>query len=278
MTTGQFDSSALRMLAPHPIEHPDAPAMPALDRDGRLWRRVWVAPDRLVVEFVDVASAEVDDHGGVCFDRELPPELAEHLLLDHLVALHLSRRGHVVFHGAVISNNDRAVVLVGRSGAGKSTLAAFAGQRGWSVGGDDGAIVLLGDVATVQPTCATLRLTADASSLLGIDPGCGARVGGKSRLTTSARPGPLPLAAIVVLEPTSGEECPGLAPLTGVDAHAALFGHTFHVELAGGPLMRNLLDQLVVIAETVLVGRLSAPRSTEGLADVERILRRLVAQ
>ena len=259
---------------------PSAPGRDALDIHGTPWRRLWLLPDRLVVDFFRIAVAEVRTDGTVTFDRDLPPDLEQHLLLDHLLPLVLASRGGVVLHGAVLHLHGRAVVLVGRSGAGKSTLTAFLQQQGWSVGGDDGAVLGLGARVTAEPTYPTIRLTPDAVDLLAIrDPG--ERVVGKTRLVPGpGRPfdqEPAEVAVIARVEPVPAGQPAEVARLRGVDAHAALFGCTFHADL-GGPLMRSVLDRLAGVPDMTVVARLTVPRGREGLAATETVLREQVTR
>jgi hypothetical protein len=273
----------LRVASVRPVRLPPSPASEALDADGRIWRRLWLCADRMVVEFVDLAAAEVHADGAIVLDRELPPDLSEHLVLDHLLALELARRGQVVLHGAVLSLGQRAAVLVGPSGAGKSTLTASAWRQGWAVGGDDGAVLGFGHPLTAEPTYPTIRLSPAAAELAGATAQTGSAVVGKRRLsdTGSTRPfhpDPVPLALVAVVTPVPAGAPAALERIRGVDAHATLFGHVFHADLGGGPLMRDVVDRLVAVAETVTVARLSVPRGREGLVAAEQVLRQEISR
>lgn len=279
---GAVAEADLRVTGVRAVSLPLEPALEARDGRGGLWRRLWLRPDRMVVEFTGFAVAEVHDDGSIVFDRELPPDLEQHLVLDHLLALELARRGHVVLHGAVLAIGDRAVVLMGRSGAGKSTLTAYAWQQGWTVGGDDGAVLHLAPALTVEPTYPTIRLTPDACELLDIPVSDGTEVVGKRRFDdTAARPfrqEPARLCLVAEVDPVPAGRPGELSLLRGVDAHAALFGCAFHADLGGGPLMRDVFDRLAAVAETTHVGRLAVPRGRAGLAAVEQLLRQEITR
>lgn len=250
--------------------------------DGVVWRRLWSLPERLVIEFVDEVLAEVREDGSVIFDRMLRADVEEHLLLDHVLPLVLARRREIVLHGAVLSLGKRAAVLVGPSGAGKSTLTAFAEQQGWTVGGDDGVVLTLGESVTVEPTYPMIRLTPEATELLGVPPSQGVMGAGKRRIPPRASPSvsaaPQALAVVAALTPTTAGSLAAFSALNGAAAHAALFGTTFHTELTDGPLLRHVMAGLGRIVEVTPVGRLSVPRGRAGLAEAEEILRRQVAQ
>jgi hypothetical protein len=246
-------------------------------QDAWIWRRHWIEGDRLVVEFVDLTLVEVDQSSGsVVFDRELPPEMEQHLLLDHVLPLVLASRGAVVLHGAVISRSGAGAVLIGATGAGKSTLTAFAWQRGWTVGGDDGAVVLDTVPPTVEATYSTVRLTPTSADLLAIDRTATSPVVGKMRIEDadgSFSGAPVELRLIATITPAPSGEAASLRTLDGVDAHVDLFRSTFHAALTGGGLLEGAVDRLGAIVDRTTVARLTVPRGVEGLVAAERLLR-----
>ena len=265
-----------RVRAVHP---PPSSPVEVRRSDDHVWRRHWLDGDRLVIDFVDVALVEVDGDT-VTFDRSLAAEMEEHLLLDHVLPLVLARDGRLVVHGGVISCGGRGAVLVGATGAGKSTLTAFAWQRGWTVGGDDGTVLSPRDPPMAEPTYATLRLTPASADLLGVDPSTCSGVVGKMRVHGQGRhafhQGPVPLRAIAIIEPvTTGPA--RFEPLPGAEAHARLFGSTFHAELSRAERLPATLEGLAAIVETTTVGLLRVPRGLDGLASAERLLRASVA-
>lgn len=279
--SGSDPTSTLRVGAVAPVASPDTRPMEARRSDGVVWRRHWPEPDRLVVEFVDLAMVEVrEDQGLVVFDRVLAADTEQHLLLDHVLPLVLARRGHVVLHGGVISRAGKAAVLVGSPGAGKSTLTAFAWQEGWTVGGDDGAVLVATDPPAVEPTYATIRLTAHSAAMLGIDLADGSGVVGKTRITghgaRTFRQERVALRLVAVVEPAATDAGAQFVPLAGIDAHAQLFGSTFHADLTSrGGSLPTVVHDLATIVEAIVVGRLRVPRGRSGLAAAERLLRRL---
>lgn len=270
---------SLRVGSVRTVRPPRSQPVEVRRSDDQVWRRHWLDGDRLVIDFVDVALVEVDGDT-VTFDRSLAPEMEEHLLLDHVLPLVLARDGQLVVHGGVVSRGGRGAVLVGATGAGKSTLTAFAWQRGWTVGGDDGAVLFTTDPPTAEPTYATLRLTPASTDLLGIDPAACSGVVGKMRVHGQGRQafhqGPVELRAIAIIEPVSAGEA-RFEPLAGAEAHARLFGSTFHAELSRNDRLPATLEGLAAIVEATTVGLLLVPRGLDGLASAELLLRGLVA-
>jgi len=260
-----------------PVALPEGPALEAQSSDGTVWRRHWEDGLRLIIDFVDVARAEVDGAGLVTFDRAIPAEVEEHLLLDHVLPLVLAQRGALVVHGGVISWRGTGAVLLGSSGHGKSTLTAFAWQRGWMVGGDDGAVLASGRPPTAEPTYPTVRLTTDSAALLGIDVDTGSPVAGKIRLADDrVRPlcaTPVPVGVIAIVTPGDAGDTARFDPVAGAEAHAELFGSTFHADLRTRRLLPQIVDDLGQIIDSTLVGRLVVPWGWAGLHEAETVLR-----
>jgi hypothetical protein len=261
-----------------PVELPGRPGIVAQRADGVEWRRHWLGGGALIIEFVDVAVAAVDERsGGVSFDRALAPDIEEHLLFDHILPLVLAWRGGLVLHGGVISREDKGVALVGSSGAGKSTFTAFAWQQGWVVGGDDGAVLYPTAPPTAEPTYATVRLTTAGAELLGVAD-AGSMVAGKVRLDDSAacafRQEPVELHMVAIVERATGPDA-SFERLRGIDAHAELFGSTFHADLSADHLPA-IVDGIAAIVESTIVGRLRVPEGLAGLHAAEQLLRRSV--
>lgn len=271
------DGPALRVGDVTAVAHPDSPPVEARRGDNVVWRRHWLDEDRLVIEFVDLATVEVDNVGTVVFDRLLPTEMEQHLLFDHVLPLALARDGALVLHAGLISRDGDGVVLVGASGAGKSTVTAFAGQKGWTVGGDDGAVLFATTPPTVEPTYSTVRLTPQSADLLGFAPEGTSSVVGKMRLAANATRAfsqdPVQLSLIGIIEPAPAGAVARFERLPAIEAHAQLFGSTFHAEFSASRFLPAVVDGLASIVETTTVGKLSVPRGLDGLLGAERLLR-----
>lgn len=270
--------SALRVDHVRPVAVPPAAPTEAQRADGVVWRRHWIDDRRLVIDFLELCLVEVElDAGRVVFDRGLDPEMEQHLLFDHVLPLVLACRGALVVHGAVISREGRGVVLIGRSGSGKSTLTAFAWQQGWTVGGDDGAVLSAGRPPTVEPTYATVRLTPASTDLLGLRAEATSPVVGKMRIRGGSsrrfQQAPVELGLIASIEPAASGRTAMFDRLGGVSAHALLFGSTFHAELRGHRRLPAVVEQLGRIVDSTTVGRLVVPRGLDGLIATEELLR-----
>jgi len=265
-----------------PVVLPEAPPMEAHRGDGHVWRRHWASDGRLIVDFVDIARVSVGADGTVTFDRTLDPELEEHLLFDHILPLVLAGDGHLVLHGGIISLAGRGVALIGSSGAGKSTLTGFSWRHGWTVGNDDGVVLSPAPQPSAEPTYTTLRLTPAGAELVGIDVADTSPVVGKLRLDgrtgSPFRQEPVPLRVVAVIEPDELAAEASFEPLSGMDAHAELFGSTFHSDFARDQRLPQVLTGLANIIESSSIGRLRVPRGRSGLASTELLLRSLLDQ
>lgn len=262
-----------------PITPPPTPATEASMPDGRTWRRLWVQKDHLVAEFVGAGFAEISQ-GSIHFDSALDPEVLRHLVLDHLVPLELTRRGHLVLHAAVASTPGSTkarggVALAGPSGAGKSTLTAFLGSQGWNVGGDDGITVTHEETLRAQPTYSSVRLTPEGAALLEIPPENSTEIAGKKRLTNLTSwesPAFHDLNLVAFIEPTTETSEASFTALSPVQAHAHLFGCCFHLSFADAAELERINDALGDLARNCSVGVLSVPRGLDGLASAEQAL------
>lgn len=265
------------------VDVPDTAPLESRRTDLVVWRRHWSEADRLVVDFIDIALVEVDDKTGmVIFDRELDAETEQHLLLDHVLPLVLARRGELVLHGAVISRDGVGVILVGESGAGKSTMTAFAWQQGWTVGGDDGAVVSTTVPPMVEPTYASVRLTPFSADLLRLDAAATSAIVGKRRVSGEGvmrfRQEPVELAVIAFVCPVSAAEPARFAKLDGVRAHAKLLGSTFHADLSVNFGLPAIMEGLAALTRSTTVGLLDVPRGLAGLHAADLALRRQLGE
>jgi len=216
----------------------------------------------------------------VRFDREMAPDVEEHLLLDHVLPLVLACRGAVVLHGGVVGTQGQGVVIVGPSGVGKSTLTAYLAQRGWTIGGDDAAMLRPGHPPTAEPTYSTIRLTSAGAALLGVTVDPGSQVVGKWRLDgvgpQAFSGAALPLAVVALLRPASRDAPAVAATLRGAAAHSEIFSCTFQVSRSAAALSQ-VIDMIGALVDQSVVLRLDVPRGLPGLAAAEALLLERVA-
>ena len=95
--------------------------------DGTVWTEFHRLGDNYLLRFPDLADFEVSANGEevVAHPAEgTDAATIEHLYINQLVPLALSRQGQPTYHASVVTVPGGAVAFIGKSGAGKSTLAA----------------------------------------------------------------------------------------------------------------------------------------------------------
>jgi hypothetical protein len=96
----------------------------------------------------------------------------EHLYLNQVLPLALSRQGRLAFHGSAVKVQDGIVAFLGRTGTGKSTLAARFARTGASFVTDDGLLLAReGEGYFVLPQHPSIRLWRDSHQALIDDDG-----------------------------------------------------------------------------------------------------------
>lgn len=97
-----------------------------------------------------------------------PRQNMEAFLLGPVLGCVLRMRGHTALHASVVAVDGQCIALLGTKGAGKSTTAAAFAQLGLTVLADDMAVLVdQGSTFLVQPGYPCLRLTPEATTLVG---------------------------------------------------------------------------------------------------------------
>ena len=142
---------------------------------------------------------------------------AADLLVPAVWSVVLAARGCETLHGCAVERDGRAVAVLGASGSGKSTAALALLDRGWRAVTDD--LLALDAAGNAVPGPAFVRLCPDRGAGRAGD----WDAAGKLRVAATASPGPVPLAAIVVL----ADEHDRCAPLRGAGATATLLAQSY---------------------------------------------------
>jgi hypothetical protein len=138
--------------------------------DGTLWTRFYRTGEGYLLRFPDLGDFDVSADG--CAVRAWPaPGISEdtmqHLYLNQVLPLALSKQGKIVFHASAVDTGNGAIAFLGESGRGKSTLAASFASGGQRFLTDD---ALLLDPAEggylVQPSHPSIRLWDDSQEAL----------------------------------------------------------------------------------------------------------------
>lgn len=133
---------------------------------GAPWLSFAREGDAYLLRFPSLADFLVRNDGRVVrarASRGVPPDTLQHLLIDQVLPLALSRRGRLVLHASAVHlPGIGAIAFAGSAGRGKSTLAAGLASCGGRILTDDcAAIERIDGVPHVHPSYPGLRLWPD---------------------------------------------------------------------------------------------------------------------
>jgi len=209
----------------------------------------------------------------------------DHLYLNQVLPLALSRQFHLVLHGSAIEVGKFAVAFLGLSGYGKSTLAASFSTSGHRFLTDDGLQLEKTDgTYLVKPSHPSIRLWEDSRQAL--IPGTTAAAPPvdytpKSRLlagdTVAYCEVARPLRCMYFLGDGNADTV-SIEPVSGRDAVIELVRHTFLLDVEEREMLRHHFGQLTELARVPMFFRLDYPRQYQILAQVrEAVLRHSTA-
>ena len=112
--------------------------------DGTIWTEFYRSGENYVLRFPELADFDVSADGTRVVAHPAPESDAitvEHLYINQLVPLALSRQGRPAFHASVVAVDGGAIAFLGTTGMGKSTLAASFAMEGMAFLTDDALII-----------------------------------------------------------------------------------------------------------------------------------------
>lgn len=195
----------------------------------------------------------------------------EHLFLNQVRPLMLSRQGKLVFHASAIEAGSGAIAFLAASGRGKSTLAAAFGAAGVRYLTDDGLVINReGSVFMAHPSHPSIRLWDDSRAALLDDVVTSAPIAYTSKARILSASGlthcdePTPLAAAFFLGDGAAKEIE-LNRASGADAVAAWVAHTFILDIDDATALSRHFKDVALLAERVPCYHLDYPRRYETL-------------
>ncbi len=207
----------------------------------------------------------------------------EHLYLNQVVPLALSRQWRLVLHASAVEIGNVAVAFLGASGHGKSTLAASFATSGYRFLTDDGLqLVKSGEGYLVQPSHASIRLWDDSRDELIPEATRAAPpvdYTPKIRLLADdvvafcdvARP----LRFVFFLGDGEVGDV-SIRPARGRDAMIELVRHTFLLDIEEREMLAHHFGQLTELVRGPMFARLDFPRRYEMLPRVrDAVIRHL---
>ena len=254
--------------------------------DGTIWTEFYRNETGYLLRFPDLADFEVSASGEsvvACPAIGTDEITLEHLYINQLVPLALSRQGKPPFHASVVTVPGGCVAFLGKTGMGKSTLAASFALEDATFLTDDALLIDESDGIRAMPSHASLRLWEDSvEALIPADaPQAGAiSFSSKARLLAGDalhyRDETVPLLAAFVLESNDIENI-AIEALTGSKRHMAWVSNSFLLDIKDKDLLARHFDWTHRIADQVPTFSLDYPRDYGILPQVRDAVRRQVA-
>ena len=252
--------------------------------DDTVWTEFHRLPSGYLLRFPGLADFEVSLDGQTVVAHPTggtDPATVEHLYLNQLYPLALSRQGRPAFHASVVAAPGGCLAFLGQSGTGKSTLAAAFALAEDAFLTDDALIVDdSGGSVLAIPGHASLRLWEDSVEAL-VRPGTAraGRIGysDKARLLAGeALPhctAPRPLLAAYVLQ-DAGSAAVSIRPLEGAERQLAWIRNSFLLDITDRDLLARHFEWTHRIAGKVPTFALDYERDYGILPQVRRALLR----
>ena len=251
--------------------------------DGTVWTEFFRTESGYLLRFPDIADFEVSASGQSikAYPVVGTDEVTlEHLYINQLIPLALSRQGRPAFHASVVTVADGCVAFLGTAGRGKSTLAASFALEDAAFLTDDSLIIDESDGVRAMPSHASVRLWEDSvEALIPEDtPKADAlSFSSKARLLAgdalSYIDQPVPLLAAYVLEQDDVDSV-AISPLTGSERQMAWISNSFLLDIKDKDLLARHFDWTHRISGQVPTFSLDYPRDYGMLGQVRDAIRR----
>ncbi|MDG4596632.1 MAG: hypothetical protein P9F75_13240 [Candidatus Contendobacter sp.] len=250
--------------------------------DGTLWTEFHRANGGYLLRFPDLADFQVSADALAVTGFPAPDILettVQHLYLNQVLPLVLSKLGKLVFHASAVEIGEGAVAFVAESGRGKSTLAASFAVNGCRFLTDDGLVVEPGVQGfEALPSHPSIRLWADSEAAL-VPPT--ARRAPPVHYTAKARfladedlvfcKQPRPLRRVYFLGDGRAATLEWHR-LTPAEAVIEWVKHSFLLDIEEKPRLASHFDQVATLANQPIHYHLDYPRRFEDLARVREAI------
>lgn len=251
--------------------------------DGTVWTEFYRDGLDYLLRFPGLADFAVSSDGTevTAYPAEDTDDATlEHLYINQVLPLALSRQGRPAFHASVVTVPGGAVAFLGKTGMGKSTLAAaFALEDGEFLTDDSLLIEESEDGCLALPSHASLRLWEDSvDALVGDETNLAEAISysTKARLLAgdalTHRDEPQPLLAAYLLEHQKASEVT-IRGLSGVERHMAWINNSFLLDIEDRLLLARHFNWTHRIAEAVPTFALDYPRDYGMLSDIRDAVR-----
>ena len=259
-----------------------------LSGDDIVWTEFYRSHEGYLLRFPGLADFEVLMEGKEVIAHpagSADATMIEHLYINQLVPLALSRQGRPTFHASVVTVSGGAVAFLGESGSGKSTLAASFAAHGSAFLADDSLLVEEMDgTCRALPGHASLRLWQDSVEALvtAEEPQSGRmEYSLKVRLPAGdvlahSNQGQALLAAFVLQ--SQAVEAIDIRTLSGAERLMSWISHSFLLDIKEHELLSQHFEWTHRISDLVPTFSLHYPRDYGILAQVRESVQRHVAE
>ncbi len=250
--------------------------------DGTLWTEFYRADGGYLLRFPDLADFDVSADGldVTCFPApEVSEATSQHLYLNQVLPLVLSKLGKLVFHASAVDVAGGAVAFAAESGRGKSTLAASFAVSGSRFLTDDGLVVEpTAKGYQILPSHPSIRLWGDSEEALiaaGVETAPALSYTSKSRFLAGDEvcfcDQPRPLRRVYFLGDGSAA-APRFERLSAAEALVEWVKHSFLLDVEERPRLASHFDQVARLAGQPIHYRLDYPRRFEDLEHVRQAI------
>jgi hypothetical protein len=252
--------------------------------DGTVWTDFYRQGENYLLRFPDLADFDISADGTEVTAHPMTDcdaNTIEHLYINQIIPLALSRQGRPSFHASVVTVPGGAVAFLGQSGAGKSTLAASFALDGAAFLTDDALLIEEVDGSCLaMPSHASVRLWDDSvEALVGDDvlqagpvsytPK--ARLLAGDALAYSDQPQPL-LAAFVLAAGDS--DSISIEALNGLGRYMGWLSNSFLLDIEDRDLLSQHFDWTHRVSNTIATFTLDYPRDYGILPKVRDFVRK----
>lgn len=260
----------------------DEPFHEYVFEDGTVWTEFYRDGDSYLLRFPGLADFTVSADGAEVSALPVPGvdnSTVEHLYINQLVPLALSRQGQPAFHASVVTVPGGAIAFLGATGAGKSTLAASYALSGGAFLTDDALLVReTPDGCMASPSHPSVRLWDDSAQALasGRDMrrssvcfSSKSRLYAGDSLAYADQPTKI-LAAFELVD--DGARHVEITPLQGVGRYMAWLRNSFLLDIEDHDLLSSHFEWTHRVSGATPTFRLDYPREYAMLDRVRRTL------
>jgi hypothetical protein len=251
--------------------------------DGTVWTEFHRSGKNYLLRFPGLADFAVSAEGTEVVAHPTPDcdaTTLEHLYINQLVPLALSRQGQPAFHASVVTVAGGAVAFLGKTGMGKSTLAASFALNGAAFLTDDALLVEeTASGCEALPSHASVRLWEDSVAALAgntvakagpVSYSSKARLLAGEGLAHSTEPQRL-LAAFELLDQAEADV--SIRTLSGLDRYMAWLANSFLLDIEDHDLLARHFEWTHRISARVPTFALDYPRDYGMLGEVREAVR-----